>query len=821
MVEYYGTDQHVSTRALSRDLHTYPRLMEALPSIEVDFFRSPLCDEEKRDIVQSSPRTVGVIYTPPRINYSATAPIKKLDTAYYIVQAFLAQATRPVDYYVHQLLQDEPETPTNDSRFLFASTMRLLLSEVCTLLTQARLDNLHSELNLPESPPQLNPSISEPLIDPALLSELMATKKPTNLGGKKPFRGRHQQAASQAAPKTVTIAATAPVTNQNNLADGSNQQFANYKGGFRGGRGGYATSRYRLHQFQEAWGWLTSDFWLQETIANGTIVQKGNRKGIPAITGILLEYIHGSKRIRGASSSSRHETTEQTPEENTLQNGISDVHRKYDPQEGLLVINLPCRCLSAHPYKDFVQEVLALSMERERIPVPGSNIWDVPITAGFYQNPPSSNKKGSPARDQNFRLPGRPPDNGLVKRRIFEIRNVYFEKTGPTWYEDQHQVHDASGTRKQDQLYKGQPKIDIDSHNNAASIKESGQVEGPTVSINEPGRCAIEDDCPDRSVDLSCRLQGNTGPFRKQRHRYIRVCKKHATEKILQLVSRQGSRGNRRLYAAMVSMKERVLLPTVVPTVAIGNVVSRTNEVSNPPTNILTGNSGGARPQKRQVAFDEEQVLVFNSLAHKRRALLDQGLEDQAIEIILSNPRTDKRMRNYDHTQKHSLAWRIDQGIIRPINAADIVNFLAKSYVEDKLALSTIKAYKSALMHLYKAYKSYILHVKDVQCMRKHDNQPDTILSMFLRHIRDYTKPLSVDSISRHVHMLSYLIVRPPNTPRLKTRALGPTLAAAAGVPSSDIVAQAFWSNYYMFENYYRLSRSTSSNITESVLPLE
>ncbi|OMJ29281.1 hypothetical protein AYI69_g1226 [Smittium culicis] len=622
---------------------------------------------------------------------------------------------------------------------------------------------------------------------------------------------------------------------------------------------------------------------------------------------------------------------------------------------------------------------------------------------------------GSPARDQNVRLPERPLDNGVIKRKIFEINNVCFEKIGPNWlqnqrikiifsahsvhsaprYEDQCQVHDASGTRKQgprppknsnlidrsrhgynqshceifwqgpsdnsgdtsgapeahwthgveDQLFEEHPEMRIDSHNNGASIRESELIEGPTVPMewellpsrnsgagdiyrcqrhcrlhpvrNDPGRSAIEENCPDRMVDFPYRLQGKPGPVQKQRHKSIRFSKKHAIGEILELVPRQGSRSNRRLYAVMVSMEERVLLPTVEldpssnseslqrtvdtntsnPTVTIGNVVSRPNEVGNPATNILTSNSGGARPQKRQVAFDEEQVLAINGLAHKRRALLGQGLENQAIDFILSNPRTDKRMRHYDPTQQHFLAWNINQGIIRPINAANIVNFLAKSYVEDKLALSTIKAYKSLrkwvpffdleikpftsklcwllsicrflrasdirridksmtiifndvlrlvvvapkekrggqpimkpceikshadpLLCPVDAYKSYILHVKDVQCMRKHDIHPDTTLSMLIRHIRDFNKPLSVESISRHVHMLSDLILRPPNTPRLKTRALVPILAAAAGVTSSDIVVQEFWSNYYMFDNYYRLSRSTNSNIAESVLPLE
>ncbi|PVU90749.1 hypothetical protein BB561_004751 [Smittium simulii] len=76
-------------------------------------------------------------------------------------------------------------------------------------------------------------------------------------------------------------------------------------------------------------------------------------------------------------------------------------------------------------------------------------------------------------------------------------------------------------------------------------------------------------------------------------------------------------------------------------------------------------------------------------------------------------------------------------------------------------------------------------------------------------------------SITRHVKNLSGLIKRPPNTPIPKARAIGATLAATSGVPVENIVSHAFWSNYNMFDTYYRLDRSTQSNMTEAVLPLE
>ncbi|PVU97314.1 hypothetical protein BB561_000628 [Smittium simulii] len=54
-----------------------------------------------------------------------------------------------------------------------------------------------------------------------------------------------------------------------------------------------------------------------------------------------------------------------------------------------------------------------------------------------------------------------------------------------------------------------------------------------------------------------------------------------------------------------------------------------------------------------------------------------------------------------------------------------------------------------------------------------------------------------------------------------KGKAIGATLAANSGVSSDDIVAHAFWSNYSIFDSYYRLTRNSSNNLTESILNLK
>ncbi|OMJ28092.1 hypothetical protein AYI69_g2441 [Smittium culicis] len=87
--------------------------------------------------------------------------------------------------------------------------------------------------------------------------------------------------------------------------------------------------------------------------------------------------------------------------------------------------------------------------------------------------------------------------------------------------------------------------------------------------------------------------------------------------------------------------------------------------------------------------------------------------------------------------------------------------------------------------------------------------------------IKDSKTPLSVYNITRCIHMIYDLIRRDPDTPIPKGRAIGATLASNIEVSSDDIVSHAFWSNYTIFDTYYRLSRNSSNNLTESILNLE
>ncbi|OMJ09425.1 hypothetical protein AYI70_g10931 [Smittium culicis] len=61
-------DPGVSTRVPLTDLAVYSGLIEAPPSIEEDFFCTPLTEEEMKEEIHSCPRNSSMNYHPPPLN---------------------------------------------------------------------------------------------------------------------------------------------------------------------------------------------------------------------------------------------------------------------------------------------------------------------------------------------------------------------------------------------------------------------------------------------------------------------------------------------------------------------------------------------------------------------------------------------------------------------------------------------------------------------------------------------------------------------------------------------------------------------------------
>ncbi|OMJ28349.1 hypothetical protein AYI69_g2179 [Smittium culicis] len=179
-------DPYVTKKTPLTNLTVYPELIEALPSIEEDFFRTPLTEIEKKEEIHSCPKSSSMNYLPPPLNDSISMAVKKAYTTLHGIQVALAQAT------------------------LFANTMRVLLADVASMITQERLDNLHKGMELTGKLHQLIESENKPLMDQEKLDGLISSAQ----------NGTYSKAAQEQTAEAVQT----PVANNNH------QQHSNFRG---------------------------------------------------------------------------------------------------------------------------------------------------------------------------------------------------------------------------------------------------------------------------------------------------------------------------------------------------------------------------------------------------------------------------------------------------------------------------------------------------------------------------------------------------------------------------------------------------------------
>ncbi|PVU86355.1 hypothetical protein BB561_006728 [Smittium simulii] len=127
---------HISTNMLATCLESYLKFTEALLTIEENFFHSLLTDKKKKKQSLVAPRVVqfSVLYNP---------------------QATLSNINKPIDLSVHQKLLNNPKKLLENDNIVFVHTIRVLLSDLATTITQLRIDTVHREINLAENPPQI------------------------------------------------------------------------------------------------------------------------------------------------------------------------------------------------------------------------------------------------------------------------------------------------------------------------------------------------------------------------------------------------------------------------------------------------------------------------------------------------------------------------------------------------------------------------------------------------------------------------------------------------------------------------------------------
>ncbi|OMJ27620.1 hypothetical protein AYI69_g2937, partial [Smittium culicis] len=110
------SDNYIVEKSPSRDLLMYPELAESLPGISQDFFKSPITDLERRKFLGSCPRNSEMVCDPPPLNeMGLSSEFKKEDSKHHDIQYRISGLMRPIDYFLHNLLQDPNSLNTANS----------------------------------------------------------------------------------------------------------------------------------------------------------------------------------------------------------------------------------------------------------------------------------------------------------------------------------------------------------------------------------------------------------------------------------------------------------------------------------------------------------------------------------------------------------------------------------------------------------------------------------------------------------------------------------------------------------------------------------
>ncbi|PWA00788.1 hypothetical protein BB558_003152 [Smittium angustum] len=155
--------------------------------------------------IYACPKVSTITYSPPPINEAASSTIRKNDSALYGIQSALIHGTRPIDYFIHRRIVENPGISTEDPVIEILNTVRCIMGNVAAMATQARLDNLHSGMRFKGKPEQLVESQIRPLMDPEVFeAQLSAVKTETKKKLKRPFRQSPQYSNQASGTSTVT-----------------------------------------------------------------------------------------------------------------------------------------------------------------------------------------------------------------------------------------------------------------------------------------------------------------------------------------------------------------------------------------------------------------------------------------------------------------------------------------------------------------------------------------------------------------------------------------------------------------------------------------
>jgi len=204
---------YITERSPDTEFHPYPEFAQALPSYTKDFFRNPLPEVERRRFLAECPRNVERDYTPPAINsITVSQGTKRFDSQLSDIQFRLSGITRPLDYFLHKVLQTGSVTPQDATELV--NVVHELLMDSASHITQLRIDNMFKGAGIHGQAPRLANPTTQPLVEPkVLLDHVSLDKSMAQIGRRsnpRPSRGKvHSPSNSRSENEKSDIPANA------------------------------------------------------------------------------------------------------------------------------------------------------------------------------------------------------------------------------------------------------------------------------------------------------------------------------------------------------------------------------------------------------------------------------------------------------------------------------------------------------------------------------------------------------------------------------------------------------------------------------------
>jgi hypothetical protein len=193
-------DQFVVEHSPETELSTYPEFHQAMPGFQQDFFRSLLPEVERRRFLADCPRNVDRDYTPPPVNtINLDQSAKRYDTQLSDIQFRLSGITRPLDFFLHKIIQ--AGSVQIHEAIEFVNVVHTLLADSASHITQLRIENMFRGAGIQGQVPKLVDSAPPPLLDPKeLLEQINLNKSVAQVGRPSGSRRRKGKAHSLPTP---------------------------------------------------------------------------------------------------------------------------------------------------------------------------------------------------------------------------------------------------------------------------------------------------------------------------------------------------------------------------------------------------------------------------------------------------------------------------------------------------------------------------------------------------------------------------------------------------------------------------------------------